>query len=513
MTGIEEIIPISKVKDYAERFNRTDNELYVQLIPNCDAAEFLARNIPRFECPDRCIEEIYYFRWWTFRKHIRQTPDGYVITEFLPDVPWAGKYNAISCPAMHHFNECRWLHDRRYLDSYLRYWLRGGGSLRKYSFPVAHSMYSYYLATGDGQLIREYLPDVIANFEAWETERFDARRGLFRQSDWDDGMEISVCGRETVDGYRVTINSYMTAEAQTIARIARRFEDPSAGIFAEKARALHSRMLATLWDAEAQFFKVIPRKNSFEMCDARELHGYTPWLYNLAGEEYASAWKFVMDSAHFYAPFGLTTVERCHPRFRVSYEGHECQWNGPSWPFATSVTLTAMASLLNSQNQAFVSVGNWFELFGIFAHSHYLTGENGLKVPWIDENLNPFTGDWIARTRLKTWNSGAWPEEKGGTERGKDYNHSTFCDLVITGLAGIRPEEGDCLTVNPLVPAGEWDYFCLDGVSYHGHRLTVLYDLTGKHYGRGYGLHVFVDGRPAGSRPDLGAVRICVRDM
>ena len=26
--------------------------------------------------------------------------------------------------------------------------------------------------------------------------------------------------------------------------------------------------------------------------------------------------------------------------------------------------------------------------------------------------------------------------DKGGKERGKDYNHSTFCDLIINGLIG-----------------------------------------------------------------------------
>ena len=60
--------------------------------------------------------------------------------------------------------------------------------------------------------------------------------------------------------------------------------------------------------------------------------------------------------------------------------------------------------------------------------------ENGNIVPWIDENLNPFTGDWISRTRLKTWENGTWSKGKGGVERGKDYNHSTFCDLIISGL-------------------------------------------------------------------------------
>jgi hypothetical protein len=66
-------------------------------------------------------------------------------------------------------------------------------------------------------------------------------------------------------------------------------------------------------------------------------------------------------------------------------------------------------------------------------------------VPWIDENLNPTNGDWIARTLLK---------QRGSEipERGKDYNHSTYCDLVISGLVGLRPRADDIVEVNPLVP-------------------------------------------------------------
>ena len=90
---------------YIETFNNSDDELYQQFIPNDRADAFLKNNIPYFECPDKELEEIYYFRWWTYRKHIKKTPVGFVITEFLPDVSWSGKYNTISCPPGHHFYE------------------------------------------------------------------------------------------------------------------------------------------------------------------------------------------------------------------------------------------------------------------------------------------------------------------------------------------------------------------------------------------------------------------------
>ncbi|MDR1745743.1 MAG: hypothetical protein LBR49_00505, partial [Tannerella sp.] len=300
-----DVIPKSVVSDYAEQFNRTDYELYKQYIPNSEAAAFLAANVPRFDCPDKELEEIYYFRWWTFRKHIKQIPDGgFIITEFLPKVPWAGIYNCEIGSSMHHYNEGRWLRDRRYMDAYAQFTMRGGSNLRSYSCHVARSIFDYYIVTGDDRFIREFVPDFINNFEEWEKKRFDPEKGLFWQYDGQDAMEVSICGKLARDasGYRAVINSYLTAEAQTIAELAKRYNHPKAGEYAQKAAALHAKMLETLWDEEAQFFKVLPRGANTSLCNAREQHGYTPWCYNLADEKYAVAWKFLMDSTYFYAP-------------------------------------------------------------------------------------------------------------------------------------------------------------------------------------------------------------------
>ena len=91
-----ELLKSDKLRNYVKKFNNNDHTHFGQAISNQDAANWMADNIPLFECPDKEIEEIYYFRWWTFRKHIQNTPEGFVITEFLPKVNWSGKYNTIS---------------------------------------------------------------------------------------------------------------------------------------------------------------------------------------------------------------------------------------------------------------------------------------------------------------------------------------------------------------------------------------------------------------------------------
>jgi len=484
------VLKAESFQHYVDSFNAGDEEVWPAAIRNTNAWRFLRDNIPLFECPDKTLEEIYYFRWWTYRKHLRQTPGGFVVTEFLPDVPWAGKDNTINCAAALHFYEGRWLHDPKFLDDYAAFWLRKGGSVRSYSFWIADALWNRYLVTGSAAEVKEFFPDLVANYGEWEKSHRGAN-GLFWQIDDRDGMEMSIGG----SGCRPTINSYMFADALALANMADLLgKTDAAAEYRAKAAQLKQLVQEELWNADQQFFETLPNRPGAALVGVRELHGYTPWYVNLPDPGYEAAWLQLMDTNGFYAPFGPTTAERRSPKFRLAYQGHECQWNGPSWPFATSVTLTAMANLLNHYQQNAVGRRDYLDLLQIYAKSQHLRRDDGKVVPWIDEDLNPLTGDWIARTVMKTRANQIY-------ERGKDYNHSTFCDLTITGLAGLRPRADDLVEVNPVVPEGTWDYFCLDNVAYHGHILTVLYDQSGEHYGKGKGLRVLADGNEMAASP------------
>ena len=190
---------------------------------------------------------------------------------------WAGKYNTINCAAGHHLREGRWLVEPKYLDDYSVFWFRKGGSVRSYSFWAADSIWARYLVTGDDRLVKELLPDLIANYEAWERERRDAN-GLFWQEDGQDGMEVSISG----SGYRATINAYMYGDAVAIAKMADHLGQKAvAERFRLKAAEIKRLVEEKLWDREARFFKVLPRGEGARLSDARELHGYTPWYFDL----------------------------------------------------------------------------------------------------------------------------------------------------------------------------------------------------------------------------------------
>ena len=86
------------------------------------------------------------------------------------------------------------------------------------------------------------------------------------------------------------------------------------------------------------------------------------------------------------------------------------------------------------------------------------------------------------------------------------YNHATFCDIVITGLVGLRPRQDEYLELNPLIDSSV-AYIALDGVQYHGRSLTIAWDRDGSRYGRGKGLSIWVDGEPLFVSAKLGAIK------
>ena len=222
--------------------------------------------------------------------------------------------------------------------------------------------------------------------------------------------------------------------------------------------------------------------------NVRELIGYIPWIYGIPTAKRDSCFDNLLDPSCFASPFGLRTADASHPDYRKPYP-HECLWNGPSWPYATSVALSALARELQSPSAAALPLraSDFAKLLKQYAAQHYLVRDDGVKVPWIDENLHPFTGEWLAR-HIMIEQDRRGIRKMRYVERGKDYNHSTFCDLVISGVVGVSVKDGD-ICVEPLAPK-DWTYFCLTGVKLLGKEYDIFYDATGEKYGKGIGLRV-----------------------
>lgn len=477
LPGAEVLVP----EDFArhiERFNANDPEDVVNQIPNAEAFAWMVRQAPLFECPSAAFEEIYYFRWWTYRKHIKQTPDGRVLTEFILPVTHAGPHNTVACALGHHIAEGRWLRDQALLDEYILFWYRSGpegGPAKHYhqfSSWAPAAVYDRYLATGDERFLIDLLDDLVADYRQWVQER-QLPGGMFWQHDVKDGMEESISGGRRVKNVRPTINSYMAANARAIAKIARLADlDELAAEFQDKHLRLREALRTRLWDSEAAFYKVRGEDDAFST--AREAIGFIPWMFRLATPQQGDAWLQLNDPQGFWAPSGLTTAERRHPEFRTHGVG-TCEWDGAVWPFATSQTLAGLANAIRAEGATPLDKRDYFEHLLRYARSHRQDDK-----AYIGEYHDEVTGAWLI-TGPKA-------------QRSRFYNHSTFNDLVITGLVGLVPRADDVIEVDPLIPEDAWDWFCLDGVPYHGQSLTIIWDKTGERYGRGPGLIVLADG-------------------
>ncbi|HEY7089707.1 MAG TPA: glycosyl hydrolase family 65 protein [Tepidisphaeraceae bacterium] len=474
-------------RHHIDRFNAADNEEVVNLIPNSAAWDWINGTVPIFSCPDRAMEQMYYYRWWTFRKHIKQTPAGLILTEFITPVKHAGTYNSISCALGHHLAEGRWLRDQELLDQYTRFWFRGidgrpEPKFHKYSQWVAAAMWDRYCVNGNKALLLDLLDDLVVDYQLWEAEKLGPD-GLFWQYDVWDGMEESISGSRTHKNARPTINSYMFANATAIAEIA-----SLAGradlvtTFHDKAMALKKLVLESLWDPKAKFFKAQTLEGG--LSDAREAIGFIPWCFNLPTAGYEDAWSALIDPQGFWAPFGITTAERRHPKFR-SHGAGKCEWDGAVWPFATSQTLNALANVLRHYPQQHVTRRHYLEAMQTYVKSQRMNGE-----PYIGEYLDETTGEWL----------------KGNNPRSRYYNHSTFCDLVIGGLVGIVPRADQSVEVSPLLPEDAWDWFCLQRLPYHGRELTVIWDRNGERFGQGAGLSLLVDEKRIANSPRLAPI-------
>ena len=469
--------------------------------------DWYAANIPIFESPDSDVDATYYYRWELVTKHLTygSAETGYTFTEFLDRPSWSGAYGSISCPLGHQLYEARWLTDRRYAQDFARYWYETPGAQpRSYSNWYGDAVWALYLVQGDSAFLRRMLPHLRAQVAGWDAEHWDPAHRMYHWAGMHDGMEFNIDSRQTgdlfsgADGYRPTLNSYLYADEKAIARAAALLGDSGAARdYAARAAALKRRVEDELWDPSRTFFlhqfaraerggirantrtyQSGPRAGNPH---GREEIGFVPWQFNLPDSGYEAAWRFLLDTASFFSPRGPTTAERGDPLFYVSPQC--CWWSGNEWPYATTQTLVALANLLDDYHQSVATKADYFRLFKTYTLDQRWKGR-----PYIAESANPDNGSW---------------EGANSFYHSEHYFHSGYVDLVITGLAGLRPRPDDTLEVRPLAPDA-WAYFALDRVAYHGHRIGIVWDRDGTRYHRGRGLMLFVDGRRVAAAPRLG---------
>jgi hypothetical protein len=80
----------------------------------------------------------------------------------------------------------------------------------------------------------------------------------------------------------------------------------------------------------------------------------------------------------------------------------------------------------------------FYEQLHTYAWSHQKNGQ-----PYIGEYQDEKNGEWL----------------KGDNPRSSYYNHSSFADLIINDLVGLKPADNNTIEVFPLIPKNTWDWF------------------------------------------------------
>ena len=248
----------------------------------------------------------------------------------------------------------------------------------------------------------------------------------------------------------------------------------------------------------------------------RELMGLSsPWYFGAvpkadvaAASKYAKAFTQLDDAAGFAARWGPRTTERRSDCYNFSNSA-QCNWNGGVWPYETSKVATALIKLLETYPpQPHVGRGMFDKVLRTYAHAHTRSHAERLLPPHVDEDLHPDDGYWI--TRRKLHGIEPWPKTGGlGNRNGRDplrnrgdhYFHSSFNDVVLSGVVGLRAHEAH-LEISPLALM---PWFAATHVRLRGVDVSVVWDAYGTRFRHGKGLHVWRGGRAVGSLPPLPA--------
>jgi len=475
---------VNAAKVSAEKFGN-DKDWYLQ-------------NIPFFECSDKKIEGVYYYRWKLYKGHLKNLgANGYIVTEFLNTMSWDLKpNNSLNDATGFHMYEGRWLKDQRYIRDYINFMYQKGGNDRHFSEAIADASYAFYLVNPDKEFITSQLTSMVNIYNKWN-DHLDTAKHLYYIEPLLDATEYTISSIDASNGkdgfrggnsFRPSINAFMYANALAIQNIASlKGDNATASLFAKNAANIKSEVQKNLWNADFKHFidryKVTNQYVKYwDFIRGRELVGYVPWTYNLPDDNktYSAAWQHILSANELKGPFGLRTNEPSYQYYMKQYRYdkptglRECQWNGPSWPFQTSQVLLGMANLLNNYKEHGITNEDYYNTLEQYTQQHY-TADGSFN---IYEDYDPDKGGPIVNL----------------PQRSEHYNHSEYNDLIITGLCGLRPADADNVVINPLIDADKIKYLCLQNVSYRGHNLSIVYDETGQKYHLGKGLSVYVDG-------------------
>ncbi len=473
-------------------------------------------NCPVFTCDNPWITRLYWYRWFVARHCLSRAAAGNLPFPYFfegthePHFP-----RLVSFSSPHIIAETRWLRDPTYAFGQVRNhclnpdptdrWFRPAWcdeARGHYNHWIARAAWEAFWVHPDQTWLREVLSglasDVLGTMRRFDrdgdglcaplnhgTTGMEFQPSFFYFNDYDNTRPDARLERGDFAAYTYG-NAVAVAEAYRMLKVedqARRF-----GSLAERIR---DACLARLWDDEDRFFYAV-REDDDEKARVREVVGFYPFAFGLVPDDgrYTAMLSWLVDPAEFWTPFPPATVAMSCPAYTprpvhwpaAGGRTHGCMWNGPAWPHATSIMLDVCDRVIRDYRQDIVRPAHFWRMFDRYTHMQFQQDE--LERPIVREYAHGLTGQMIGCP---------------------DCFHSTYCDLVIRHLVGVRPANQDVLTVDPM-PGGP-RRFSLHNLRFRGHDVDLVYNAPGS-AGTAGGMEVWIDGRWAGRRTEPGPMVI-----
>lgn len=257
---------------------------------------------------------------------------------------------------------------------------------------------------------------------------------------------------------RVDLSVYLYRNVCGILQMCGMAGDQDTAEFADLAERIKAQIMEKMWDPDSGFFYDLHHATD-EKAMVKCIDGFYPLWGDMTGAEHLPALEALLDKEQFATGSGFATVTKKCPVYKpygswkdISIKGRDgCVWDGPSWPYTTSIALDMIAE--QSRKYAHRYDAEFGKFLRELSWQHYRNGS--LSQPYLVEHYHAETGEPLSDEA--------------------DYNHSMYIDLIIRHVVGLRVTDGG-FAIDP-VHVGLQRY-SLENVRLLGHSLSIRYSAS-----------------------------------